>query len=154
MYDDHEYWMQIALEQASIAGQKDEVPVGAIIVYQNQIIGTGHNQPISACDPTAHAEIVAIRQAANYLGNYRLNNADLYVTLEPCLMCLGAIIHARINQLIFGAHDPKTGVIDSQAQLHQTEFLNHRIKTQGNICASQSQTLLKNFFKAKRQKKR
>ena len=113
--DDY-YWMQQALLLAQQAADMDEIPVGAVVVKDNEIIGRGFNQPISLCDPTAHAEIQALRHAANHIGNYRLNGATLYVTLEPCGMCAGAIVHSRIARLVYGATEPKAGVIVSQTQ--------------------------------------
>ena len=132
--------MQHSLSLAQLAQAKGEVPVGAIVVLNNQIIGEGWNQPICTNDPTAHAEIIAIRQAAQHVGNYRLVNSVLYVTLEPCLMCVGAIMHARIQTLIFGAKDPKVGAS------HQLKLT----KVQHGICASECSAILKNFFKTKR----
>src|SRR5215204_6441575 len=111
---DHNYWMQKALKLAHEAEAKGEVPVGAILVYENEIIGSGHNQPISSNDPTAHAEIMALRSAASKINNYRLVNTSLYVTLEPCIMCAGGLVHARIKNLFFGAKDPRAGSICSK----------------------------------------
>jgi tRNA(adenine34) deaminase len=124
-----------------------EVPVGAIIVLNNEIIGEGFNCPISTCDPTAHAEIVALRQAAQKLNNYRLPGVTLYVTLEPCTMCVGAMLHARIERLVFGALDPKTGAVVSAFKLLDEEKLNHKIQYQNGILATECGKILSDFFK-------
>ena len=120
-----EAFMRLALDQARNAQALGEVPVGAVVVYEGRVIATGYNQPIGASDPTAHAEIQAMRQAAELLGNYRLVNCDLYVTLEPCVMCTGAIQHARIRRLVWGAADPKTGACGSVVDLMAQPRLNH-----------------------------
>lgn len=146
----HEFWLEKALHLAQRAAAEQEVPVGAVVVYQNEIIGEGWNQPISKCDPSAHAEILALRQAATHLGNYRLLNADLYVTLEPCAMCLGAMLQARIKNLIFAAFDPRAGAVCSVFQILNAPQLNHRIQWQGGVYAEQSAALLKNFFQSRR----
>jgi tRNA(adenine34) deaminase len=149
----HVYWLQHALTLAKKAQAQQEVPVGAVLVLENQVIGEGWNQPISQNDPTAHAEILALRDGAHRLNNYRLTDATLYVTLEPCLMCVGALIHARIKKLIFAALDPKAGAVISQFQLldHWQRF-NHRIEWESGCLAEECGILLKNFFAAKRQK--
>ena len=121
-----------------------------MVVLENEIIGSGWNQPISRCDPTAHAEIIALRDAAQNMGNYRLPNTTLYVTLEPCAMCVGAMLHARISRLVFGAYDPKTGAVTSVFSFLDADHLNHRIIYQGGILAAESGVLLANFFKKKR----
>ena len=123
----HQYWMEKALQLADQAAEIGEVPVGAVVVYQNEMIGTGWNQPISQHDPSAHAEIIALRTAAQTLGNYRLIDCTLYVTLEPCTMCAGAMIHARIKQLVFGAADNKTGAAGSVFDVVQDGRYNHQI---------------------------
>jgi len=144
------HFMQEALNLAIKAQHMEEVPVGAVVVLNNQIIGRGWNQPIHQSDPTAHAEIMALREAAKYLGNYRLVNCSLYVTLEPCMMCVGALIHSRIQRLIFGAFDPKTGMAGSVLNLLEAPQINHRVEILneplGNACGE----LLKNFFREKR----
>jgi tRNA(adenine34) deaminase len=145
-------WMQRAFELAQKAESNDEVPVGAVVVYKDQIIGEGWNQPISSNDPTAHAEIIALRDAANKIGNYRLPDATLYVTLEPCAMCAGAIVHARLQKLVYAADDPKTGACGSVFNLLQTEELNHKVAIEKGILEEESRTLLQNFFKLKRKK--
>lgn len=148
---DNEYWMQQALLLAKQAEEKDEVPVGALVVLDGEVIGQGHNQPISGCDPSAHAEIVALRDAANTINNYRLVGASLYVTLEPCMMCAGALIHSRIHRLVFGAIEPKAGAVVSQAQMLSTSYINHHIEIVGGVCAGECGALISNFF-AKRRK--
>ncbi len=150
---DHEHYMQLAIEMAKLAASNDEVPVGAVVVQDGKVIGRGSNQPISQHDPSAHAEIVAIKDAANHLSNYRLVGCDLYVTLEPCVMCMGAIMHARIANLYFGASDPKTGACGSVINLASEQQLNHHTTANGGILKSQCAELLSSFFKAKRQRK-
>lgn len=147
-----EFFMRKAYQLAERAFTCNEVPVGAIIVSDEQIIGQGHNQPISQVDPTAHAEIVAIRQAALAIGNYRLVDTTLYVTLEPCIMCVGAMVHARIKRLIYAAPDPKTGAIQSKLCMLDHSFLNHRIDFSSGTMAAECSTLLSCFFKSKRVK--
>jgi len=148
----HEYWMQQAIIQAQIALSEDEVPVGAIIVKENQIIGTGYNQVIGKNDPSAHAEIQAIRDAGKTVQNYRLINAQLYVTLEPCMMCVGAMVHARIEQIFFAAFDQKTGMAETVDNCFHKSYHNHQVKIQGGILAQECADLLKLFFKKKRRK--
>ena len=143
-------FMQVALELAQQAAAAGEVPVGAIVVKQGAIIGRGSNAPITTHDPTAHAEIRAMRDAAQHLGNYRLVDCTLYVTLEPCAMCSGAIQHARIAKLIYGASDPKTGACGSVVNLMAEPRLNHHTETSGGILAEQCGALLSSFFSARR----
>ena len=150
MVDEHEYWMSQALILAERAQSIGEVPVGAIVVKDGQVIGQGYNQPISAVDPTAHAEIVALRDAANTLNNYRLPGTTLYVTLEPCTMCLGAMIHARVETLVFGAYEPKAGVICSADSLNEKGYFNHHINVVKGISESRCRDMLSEFFKARR----
>jgi len=145
-----QYWMRHALALANKAAAEGEVPVGAVLVSNNQLIAQGYNTPIQACDPTAHAEINALRMAANKQQNYRLLGNTLYVTLEPCLMCLGALIHARIQRLVFGALDAKTGAIASQFSLLDTKAHNHQIDWEGGCLAEESEVLLKEFFQRRR----
>ena len=145
-----EKWMQYAIIEANIAKDKAETPVGSIIVLNNQIIAKGHNCPISKNDSTAHAEIQAIRKAGKTLNNYRLNGTVMYVTLEPCAMCLGAIMHARIDKIIFGAYDNKTGVCGSCTSLTKATFFNHKIKINGGVLEKTCSQLLKDFFKKRR----
>ena len=143
-------FMQSALDLAAQAEKEGEVPVGCVIVYQDKIIAEGYNQPIQSHDPTAHAEIVAIRQATKIVNNYRLNDCTLYVTLEPCLMCVGAMIHARIARLVFGARDPKTGAVESAFRLLDDAKHNHRVDWEGGVLADISAEYLKNFFQRRR----
>ena len=145
-------WMERAFELAQKAKENDEVPIGAVIVCENKIIGEGWNQPISSQDPTAHAEIIALRDAGNNICNYRLPNTTMYVTLEPCAMCAGAIIHARITKLIFAAADPKTGACGSIFNLLQTEELNHKVDITKGIMEYECCLLIRTFFKEKRLK--
>jgi len=146
-------FMQQALALAETASTLGEVPVGAILVHEGKIIGQGANHPISSNDPTAHAEIGALRQAATELNNYRLPATTLYVTLEPCIMCMGAIIHARVQRLVFGAHDPKTGAAGSRYFIGSDGLLNHTLEITGGICETECSTLLKEFFRSRRQKR-
>jgi tRNA(adenine34) deaminase len=145
-----EYWMRQALQLAKQAEEKGEVPVGAVLVLDGQIIGEGWNQPISSHDPSAHAEMIALREGARNLKNYRLKNSTLYVTLEPCAMCAGAMVHARIERLVFAAFDPKTGAAGSLLNILQDSRLNHWVKVEGGLLAIESATLLQNFFQARR----
>jgi len=142
--------MQEALTLARKAGAVGEVPVGAVVVKQGAIIGRGWNHPIAAHDPTAHAEIIAIREAARTLENYRLTDTTLYVTLEPCAMCAGAMVHARVSRLVFGAPDPRAGAAGSLFNIIQTPALNHRVDLAGGVLAEQCGELLKGFFSQRR----
>ncbi len=143
-------WMQQALTLAARAEAAGEVPVGAVVVYENEIVGAGWNQPIGSHDPTAHAEIVALRAAARRLGNYRLPNTTLYVTLEPCVMCSGAIIHARVARVVYGTPDPRAGAAGSVFDILTTERLNHRVVVTGGVAAAEAAMCLQRFFKARR----
>jgi tRNA(adenine34) deaminase len=145
-----ELWMAKALLLARKAEQSGEVPVGAVIVKDDELIGEGWNQPIQNHDPSAHAEIQAIRSACQFEKNYRLIGATLYVTLEPCAMCAGAIVHARIPRVVFAAHDPRTGAAESVFSLLDNAALNHRCEFVGGIYAEESSTLLKDFFRVRR----
>jgi tRNA(adenine34) deaminase len=145
-----EAWMRKALALARRAEEAGEVPVGAILVKGDRIVGAGWNRPIGSSDPTAHAEIVALREAGQRLGNYRLVDTTMYVTLEPCLMCLGALVHARVKRLVFGAHDAKRGATGSAFKLANTDFLNHRPEFAGGILAEECGPLLSEFFLRKR----
>ena len=147
-----EDYMRAALEQARQAGACDEVPVGAVVVLDGQIVGRGFNQPIGRHDPTAHAEIMALRDAATRLGNYRLPGCALYVTLEPCVMCSGAIMHARIARVVYGARDPKTGVAGSVLDLFAEPRLNHHATIEGGLLADDCGRMLSSFFAARRSK--
>jgi tRNA(adenine34) deaminase len=146
-----EVWMRQALDLAQQAAEQGEVPVGALLVSDGVVIGTGWNQPIAAHDPTAHAEIMALRSAAQQIGNYRLTGSTLYVTLEPCVMCAGAIIHARVARVVFGAADPKTGAAGSVFDTLLSPLHNHRVEVTGGVLAEQCGMLLKTFFQARRQ---
>lgn len=145
-----EQFMGLALDQAREAGAAGEVPVGALIVLNDEIVGRGFNQPIGRHDPTAHAEIMALRNAAARLGNYRLPGCTLYVTLEPCAMCAGAIMHARIERVVFGARDPKTGAAGSVVDLFAEARLNHHTSVIGGVLADECGNLLSGFFAARR----
>ena len=145
-----EFLMREALVQAKKALKKGEVPIGAVVVLGDEIIGRGYNQPITKKDPTAHAEIIALKEASNRLENYRLNEAIIYTTLEPCLMCVGALVHARIKKVIFAAQDTKSGVVVNNGGLIQSEFLNHKVSFEGGILEKQASKLLKDFFLEKR----
>lgn len=144
------YWMRQALLLAKQAEQHGEVPVGAVIVLDDELIGTGWNQPIGQNDPTAHAEIVALRAACLHRQNYRLPGATMYVTLEPCVMCAGAIVHARIERVIFAAKEPKTGAAGSCFDLFNTPQLNHRVTCEQGLLAEESGEMLRAFFRSKR----
>lgn len=145
-----EHWMQLALEQAQLAAANGEVPVGAVLVKDNQLIASGFNQPISSCDPSAHAEVVVLRNAAKKLSNYRLPGTTLYVTIEPCTMCIGTLIHARVERLVFGAAEPRAGAVVSAARLLEGSQFNHRIAVQGGILAEQCAAIMQEFFRKKR----
>jgi len=153
MNNTDEYYMQFAIKQAKLAEAIDEVPVGAVLVQDDQLIASAHNQPISTNDPTAHAEIQLLRNAGQAVNNYRFPGTTLYVTLEPCTMCLGAMIHARISRVVFGAYDEKTGVCGSCQDLSTSDCFNHKIEFQGGVLANESKELLQQFFKNKRKKK-
>lgn len=145
-----ETFMQAALEQARLAGACGEVPVGAVVVCEGEIVGRGFNQPIRGNDPTAHAEVMALRDAGARLGNYRLPGCTLYVTLEPCAMCSGAIMHARLARVVYGARDPKTGVAGSVIDLYAEKRLNHHAEIVGGVLAEECGALLSSFFAARR----
>ena len=142
--------MQLALAQATFARDAGEVPVGAIIVKDDAVIGDGWNQPLSRNDPTAHAEIAALRNAASQIGNYRLTGASLFVTIEPCTMCVGAMLHARIARLVFGALEPKAGAVQSHLALLDQEHFNHRIEYQGGVLAGECAAVMQEFFQSRR----
>ncbi len=143
-------FMVLALAEAAVAAAEGEVPVGALIVSDNQIIARAHNRPIALNDPTAHAEILAIRAAAQYTGNYRLSGMTLYVTLEPCLMCAGAVIHARIKRVVFGASDPKGGAVVSVSRVFDDSRLNHIVNFTGGVMEGRCAEILSSFFQRKR----
>ncbi|MWV17297.1 tRNA adenosine(34) deaminase TadA [Pseudomonas sp. L-22-4S-12] len=145
-----ERFMREALEQARLGAEQGEVPVGAVLVQDGEVIGRGFNCPISTHDPSAHAEMVAIRAAALDLRNYRLPGSTLYVTLEPCSMCAGLIVHSRIARVVYGATEPKAGVVVSRGQFFAQEFLNHRVLVEGGLLAQECGAVLSAFFKARR----
>ena len=138
--------MRAALAEARLAADAGEVPVGAVVVKDDTIIGAGHNRPISSHDPTAHAEIVAMRAAAAATGNYRLTGATLYVTVEPCVMCVGAMVHARIGELVFGTTEPKAGAIESTQRAHEHPALNRRLTVVSGVMASECRDVMQEFF--------
>ena len=148
--NEDEKWMQIAISEANLAKSKDEIPVGAVLIQNNELIAQAHNQPISHNDPTAHAEIQVLRIAAKQQQNYRLVGSTIFVTLEPCAMCLGAMMHARIKRIVFGASDSKTGVCGSCANLTSEAFFNHKISVLGGILEKESKEILQSFFKLRR----
>jgi tRNA(adenine34) deaminase len=149
-YDAHEDLMRAALAQARAAAAAGEVPVGAVLAMDGLIVAEGYNQPISSADPTAHAEIVAMRAAAKSVGNYRLTGATLCVTVEPCAMCVGAIVHARIGTLIYGAPEPKTGAVRSTMKLLDDPSWNHRVVVVAGLLADECRELLQDFFRSRR----
>jgi tRNA(adenine34) deaminase len=151
MISEHDiHWMRHALQLAEFAITQQEVPVGAVLICDNSMIGEGSNCPISLCDPTAHAEMIALRQGARYLNNYRLINSTLYVTLEPCMMCVGAIVHARVKRVVYGALDPKAGAVVSAFEIGSTQKLNHKVLYEGGVLEKQCGQILSNFFQARR----
>ena len=145
-----EKWMRIALNEANLAMDENEIPVGAVLVKNDKLIAQSHNRPINKNDPTAHAEIELLRKAGEQQKNYRLIGSTLYVTLEPCAMCFGAMIHARIERIVFGASDPKTGVCGSCINLNEEKIFNHKISITGRVLEKESSELLRLFFKLKR----
>lgn len=147
-------FMQLALEQAGLAANRGEVPVGAVIVQGDRVIAVGSNSPIGDHDPTAHAEVIALRSAANTLGNYRLTDCRLYVTLEPCAMCSGAIFHARLAEVVYGASDPKTGAAGSALDLYSNQSINHQTRIRGGVMADECGQALQAFFARRRAQQR
>jgi len=147
---DHFFWMTEALAEAALAQAEREVPVGAVLVANEEIIGRGHNQPIQLQDPTGHAEILALRAAARSRGNYRLPGTTLYVTVEPCLMCMGALLHARVQWLVFGCYDSKAGAAGSLYDVSNDPRLNHRIEVTAGVKEEECRALLQHFFRARR----
>src|SRR5688572_349350 len=143
-------FMRRALELAAEAARRGEVPVGAVVVLDGSAIGDGFNQPIGAHDPTAHAEIVAMRAAAARVGNYRLTGATLYVTIEPCQMCVGAMVHARIARVVYGAREPKAGAIESAMRAHEHPSLNHRLQAVGGVLEDECRAMIQGFFEERR----
>ncbi len=149
-----EQGMQLALAEAQRAYDAGEVPVGAVVVLNGEVIGTGFNQPITSLDPSAHAEVVAIRDAARNIGNYRLSGATLYVTVEPCTMCTGLLIHSRIARLVYGATEPKAGAVESALQLPAQPFYNHMMEIEGRVLAEQCSAMMSSFFAMCREAKK
>jgi tRNA(adenine34) deaminase len=145
-----ELWMQEALRAAQRALDMGEVPVGAVVVHEGKIVGRGFNRNLADSDPAAHAEIVALREAGSALGNHRLTNCDLFVTIEPCAMCAGAMVHARIRTLIYGAEDPKAGAVHSAMQVLNHPALNHKVEVRRGVLAGQCAELLQEFFRSRR----
>jgi tRNA(adenine34) deaminase len=146
--------MLLALREAEKAQSVGEVPVGAVVVMGGQFVSCGYNQPVSSSDPTAHAEVVALRAAGQILGNYRLPECDVYVTLEPCAMCVGAMIHARVRRVVFGARDPKTGACGSVVDLFAQEKLNHHTTVTGGVLQAECTEILRAFFSVRRRQKK
>ena len=148
--DKDETFMTLALEEAKAAFAENEVPIGAVLVYKGSVLARAHNRPVSTSDPTAHAEILAIRQSSQTLGNYRLPDAILYVTLEPCIMCVGAIVHARIARVVYGAADPKGGSLSSCYHIFDDGKLNHVAEVRGGVLENECGEILSRFFRKKR----
>jgi len=146
----HDYFMSLAIEEAKVASKNNEVPVGAIIVANNNVVSSGHNLSIENSDPTSHAEINALRNASKIINNYRMPDYSIYVTLEPCMMCYGALVHARVSEIFFGAYDKKTGCCGSCLNPLNFKFLNHQPKITGGIMEKECADILKNFFRARR----
>jgi tRNA(adenine34) deaminase len=144
------HFMQLAIREAAAAAAAGEVPVGAVVVRNGEPIAQGYNRPVSTSDPTAHAEIIALRAAASREKNYRLNGVDLYVTLEPCAMCVGAMLHARVGRLVFGAYDSKAGAAGSVLDLANNRLLNHRMEVNGGLMQEECAEILKKFFDSRR----
>src|SRR5215471_2659794 len=149
-----EQFMRVALVEAEGAGKSGEVPVGAIVVLDGQIVGRGRNRVIEASDPTAHAEVVALREAARVIGNYRLTGVTVYSTIEPCAMCAGAMVHARVARLVYGAPDPKTGAVVTHLGICTTDFLNHKVTVEGGILEDECRRMLQSFFRERRDSQR
>lgn len=146
-----EYWMQHALRLAQRAAQQGEVPVGAVLVGEDRLLAEGWNRPIAGHDPTAHAEVACLRAAGQVLGNYRFTGTTLYVTLEPCLMCVGAVVHARVARLVFGAADPKSGAVSTLCRGFDLPGLNHRVLADGGVLGVECGEILRDFFRARRE---
>ena len=142
--------MQLALEQARLAESQGEVPVGAVLVIGEALVAAAYNAPISGCDPSAHAEIAVLRKAAGQLHNYRLPTSTLYVTIEPCTMCMGAIIHSRVQRVVFGAREPRAGAVVSQLKLAEQDFYNHRVEVTEGVLADECGALVSSFFRSRR----
>lgn len=145
-----EFWMEEALREAQRAQAAGEVPVGAVVVRDDQVVGRGHNRPLSSHDPTAHAEIIALREAGQRIGNYRLEGCGLYVTVEPCAMCAGAMVHARIARLVYGVDDPKAGAVVSVMRVLENPALNHKVEVTSGVLAGRCMEQVQGFFREKR----
>jgi tRNA(Arg) A34 adenosine deaminase TadA len=145
-----QHWMRHALALAHMAADVGEVPGGAVLVSEGRVLGEGFNCPISRCDPTAHAEVMALRDAATRVGNYRLPKSTLYVTIEPCTMCAGALVHARVERVVFGAPEPRAGVAGSQGNIFAEPYYNHQVAVSGGVLAEPCAQLMRNFFKRRR----
>jgi len=145
-----ELWMEEALRAAQLGLERGEVPVGAVVVQNGEVVGRGWNRNLSDCDPTAHAEIVALREAAAFVGNHRLEDCELFATIEPCAMCAGALVHARLQRLVYGADDPKAGAVHSVLPVLNHPGLNHRMAVRGGVLAGRCAGLLQDFFKRRR----
>jgi tRNA(adenine34) deaminase len=145
-----EFWMEEAIRSAQRALEAGEVPVGAVVVHAGEIVGRGWNRNLTESDPTAHAEIIALRQAGANLGNHRLGNCELFVTIEPCTMCAGALVHARLKRLVYGADDPKAGAVHSVMEVLNHPKLNHQMEVRGGVLAGRSAELLQSFFRSRR----
>ena len=150
----HEHFMQRALQLADIAAQQGEIPIGAVVVLNGEVIGEGYNQTITTLDPSAHAEMVAIRQAAKAIGNYRLVDCTLYVTIEPCTMCVGALIHGRVDRVVFGATEPKAGAVISQNRLFDHDSVNTTVEYLGGVCEAGCRSIISDFFAQRRAQKK
>ncbi len=146
----HEPFMRAALEQAQLALAAGEVPIGAVVVFGDDIVARAYNQPIGTVDPTAHAEVLALRAAAAHAGNYRLTDSRLYVTVEPCLMCVGALVHARVREVVFGTVEPRSGALVSIVRGHEIPGLNHRVIATGGVLEADCRDLIQQFFRSKR----
>lgn len=153
MNKDQEY-MQLALQQARLAFDAGEVPVGAVVVLDDEVVGVGYNSPITTLDPSAHAEVTAIRDAARNIGNYRLSGATLYVTVEPCSMCSGLLVHSRLKRLVYGTKEPKSGAVESAIQLLNSDFFNHTIEVSGGILSNECSQIMTDFFQMRREAKK
>jgi len=145
-----ELFMRRAMALAQQAAAEGEVPVGAVLVQNGEVIGEGYNRPIASCDPTAHAEIVALRDAAKRVGNYRLPDSTLYVTIEPCTMCAGALVHARVARVVYGTTEPKSGVAESNLQLFDAPHFNHRVCCEGGVLRDECSAMMSEFFRSRR----
>jgi tRNA(adenine34) deaminase len=146
----HDTFMSLALDEARKAHEAGEVPIGAVVLLDGEVVGAGFNQPISAHDPTAHAEVVALRTAAARVRNYRLAGATLYVTVEPCLMCVGAMVHARVGLVVYGTREPKAGALESMTRAHELPGLNHRLRIESGVREDECRAMVQAFFRSRR----